>query len=104
MSTSKKGDAEKFLEKLMGGRLSFGRMIESLRLADEVSQVDLAKKMRISRAYLCDIEKGRRMVSIERAAKFAKVMGYSVNQFIGVAIEDQLREIGMNARVTLEVA
>ena len=103
MST-KKSDARKFLEKLRGAPLSFGKMIESLRLADEISQVDLAKKMNLSRAYVCDIEKGRRMVSLDRAADFAKVMGYSVNQFIAVAIEDQLREIGVTARVKLEVA
>jgi transcriptional regulator with XRE-family HTH domain len=79
-------------------------MIESVRLADEVSQVELARRMRISRAHLCDIEKGRRVVTAERAAQFAGVLGYSVNQFVAVAVEDQLRKAGLKVRVHLEAA
>lgn len=103
MST-RKSDARSFLETLRGGPLSFGKMIESLRAADEISQTELAKKMHISRAQLCDIEKGRRTVTVERAARFAKVMGYSVNQFVAVALEDQLRKAGLKAKVHLDVA
>ncbi len=103
MST-KKGDAKKYLEALRGGPLSFGKMIESLRQADEISQTELAKKMQISRAHLCDIEKGRRAITVERAAQFAKIMGYSVNQFVATALEDQLRKAGMKAKVHLDVA
>lgn len=103
MNTKKSG-AKKFLESLRGGPLSFGKMIESLRMADEISQTDLAKKMHISRAHLCDIEKGRRAVTVERAAQFAKAMGYSVNQFVATALEDQLRKAGLKAKVHLDVA
>lgn len=101
---TKKSEAKKFLDSLRGGPLSFGQMIESLRQADEVSQIDLAKKMKISRAHLCDIEKGRRSITVERAAQFAKVMGYSRNQFVARAIEDQLRKAGIKAKVHLDVA
>ncbi len=104
MSTKKKSRAVKFLEKLRGGPLSFGRMLESLRLADEISQVDLATRMKISRAQVCDIEKGRRLVSPERAAVFAKVLGYSVEQFVSVALEDQLRQAGLKFTVDLKAA
>lgn len=103
MST-KKSDAKKYLESLRGGPLSFGKMVESLRVADEISQAALAKKMHISRAHLCDIEKGRRAVTVERAAQFAKIMGYSVNQFVAMALEDQLRKAGMKVKVHLDVA
>lgn len=94
----------KFLEKLNGGPLTFGRMIESLRQCDEISQVDLAKRVKISRAQLCDIEKGRRLVSPERAAQFAKVMGYSAAQFVATAIGDQLRQAGLKFSVELKAA
>ena len=104
MGTSMKSSAIKFLESLRGGPLTFGQMIESIRLCDEISQVDLAKKMKISRAHLCDIEKGRRTVSAERAAQFARVLGYSVNQFVATALEDQLRRAGLKVRVRLDAA
>ena len=99
-----KSDAIKFLEGLRGGPLTFGRMIESFRKCDELTQEQLAHKMGISKAHLCDIEKGRRMVSPERAAKFAKVMGYLMEQFVAVAIEDQLRKAGLPMKVLLKAA
>ena len=77
-------------------------MIESIRLADEVTQVEFARKMEISRAHLCDIQKGRRALRPERAAKFAKELGYSVNQFVAVAVEDELRKVGLQVRVRLD--
>ena len=70
--TLRNNNARKFLEKLRDGPLTFGRMIESIRLADEVSEAGLARRVAISRANLCDIEKGRRPVRTERAAQFAR--------------------------------
>ena len=74
MSTKKKSDAIQFLESLVG-ELTFGGLIEAMRQAEEMSQVDFAKKLGISKQHLCDIEKGRKFVSPERAAKFAKDTG-----------------------------
>jgi plasmid maintenance system antidote protein VapI len=97
-------EAEEFLNHLRKGPLTFGKMITSLRECDEISQVDLARKMGISRAQLCDIEKERRAVTPAMAAKFAKVMRYSVHQFVALAIEDQLRKAGLKLKVDLKAA
>ena len=43
MSTKKKSDAMQFLESLVG-ELTFGGLIEAMRQAEEMSQVDFAKK------------------------------------------------------------
>ena len=104
MTIKTKSDAKSFLETLRGHSLSFGRMIQSIRQADEISQAVLARKLKISRAHLCDIEKGRRKITVDRAARFASILGYSVNQFVAVAIEDQLRKAGLSIRVHLEAA
>ena len=104
MSTRKLSGARRYLAQLRGGPLSFGDMIESLREADDLSQSDLARKLKISRAQLCDIENGRRIVVPKRAAQFAKAMGYSVDQFVAVALEDQLRRAGLPRKVTLNAA
>ncbi len=104
MNTRKKSATKRFLESLRGGPLTFGRMIESIRTADEISQVDLARRMKISRAHLCDVEKGRRTVTVERAARFARVLGYSVHQFVATALQDQLRKAGVSGTVHLESA
>ena len=101
---TKKSSARRFLEKLRGGQLTFGQMISSISIADEISQVELARKMKISRAHLCDIERGRRTISIERATEFAKILGYSINQFVAVALEEQAREAGLNVKIYLKAA
>jgi len=69
---STKSKARKYIEKLNDGPITFGQYVEAHRLCDDLSQTDLARRMRVSRAYLCDVEKGRRLVSVERAAGFAK--------------------------------
>lgn len=104
MNTKKPSPARKFLAKLRGGPLTFGRMIESLRTCDEISQVELAKRMGMSKAHLCDIEKERRFVTSENAARFARVMGYDVSHFVSVVLEDQLRKAGLKLRVDLKAA
>ena len=102
--TIKKSSALTSLEKIRGNSLTFGKMIESIRKADEISQVALALKMKISKAHLCDIEKGRRTVTLPRAIQFAKALGYSTTQFAAKALEDQAREVGLIIKITIEAA
>ncbi len=101
---TKKSPARKFFESVRGGPLTFGRLLASIRSCDEISSVDLAKKMKISRAHLCDIEKGRRVVTPETAARFAKVLGYSVSQFVACVLEEQLRKMGLKLTVEVRAA
>ncbi len=49
---TKKSDTRKFLEKITGGPVTLGKLIESIRLGDDLSQADLAKKLKISRSNL----------------------------------------------------
>jgi antitoxin HigA-1 len=105
MRTKTKGaEAGSFLDSLRGGPLTFGKMIEAIRLTDEITQAGLARRMKISRAHLCDIEKGRRPVHPERAAAFARELGYPVNHFVATAMEDELRKAGLKLRVRLDAA
>jgi len=89
-----KSNTRKYLEELRGGPLSFGAVLRSSRLCDEMTQEQYAKKIGISKQFLCDLEKGRRLVSVEQAAKFAKKLGYSVKQYIRYALQDQVRKAG----------
>jgi len=90
MITKKKSDAVKFLENLAGGPITFGGLLEAIRLCEESSQIEFAKRLNISKAHLCDIEKGRRHVSAARAAKFAKILGYSPERFVKLSFQDEL--------------
>lgn len=105
MSTKvKKSEAMRFLDKLIGEPESFGGLLEAIRVGEEASQVAFAKKLAVTRAQLCDIEKGRKKVSPERAARFAKILGHSEKSFVELALQDLLTDAGMNFKVKVEAA
>ena len=105
MSTkTKKSEAMRFLDKLIGEPESFGGLLEAIRLGDGISQVAFARKLGITRAQLCDIEKGRKRVRPERAARFAKILGYAEKSFVELALQDLLTEAGMSFKVRVDAA
>ena len=103
MSTKKQSAAMKFLDGIVG-ELTFGGLIEAMRQADEMSQVEFAKKLGISKQHLCDIEKRRKFVSPERAAKFAKILGHSEKSFVALALQDIVTQGGLKLKVSVEAA
>lgn len=104
MSTKKKSDAIKFLEKAAGKSLSLGSFIEAIRLGEDKTLNEFAKKLKLSRSHLCDIEKGRKSVSAARAAQFAKALGYSESQFVRLALQDEVERAGLHMTIKVEVA
>ena len=104
MSTRKKSQAMKYLEKVIGGPLTIGKVLVAVREGDDLSQVDFAKKLGISRANLCDMEKGRRFISEEMAERFAEKLGESKEQFVRLAIQDRLAREGLHYRIEVVAA
>jgi transcriptional regulator with XRE-family HTH domain len=100
----KKSAAVDYLENLTGGELTFGRLLYSIRKGDEISQVDFAKKLGVSKTQLCDIEKDRRSVSPLRAMTWAKKLGYSPEQFLELALQTSLNKDGIHFKVKLVAA
>ena len=103
--TSKSGvhDALKELARL-GPSPGFGELIKSLRHCDDVSQTELAANLGISKQHLSGIENGKKAVSVARAVRFAEAMGYPPEQFVIAAIEDELRNAGVNLHFDLKKA
>ncbi len=100
----RKSDTRKFLEKITGGPITLGKLIESIRLGEDLSQVDLAKKLKISRSHLNDIEKGNKAVSPMRAARFAKALGHSEERFVELSLQSLIDEAGLKLKVAVDVA
>jgi transcriptional regulator with XRE-family HTH domain len=100
----KKSDAIKLLEKLGGGPLTLGRALASVRKSESLSQDECAKKLGVSKSHLCDVEKGRKTVSPERAAKWARVLGYPESVFVRLAIQATLDAAGLKYTVELGAA
>ena len=102
MTTSnKKSKAVRTLEALLGEELTFGNMIRSERMAMELSQDAFGKLLGIKRAYVCDLEKGRTVASVDQAIRFADLLGLSRMLFIQLAMEAQIRKHGLDYRVQL---
>jgi len=104
MVIKRKSASMKFLEDITGGPLSLGKFLQSIRLGEEMSQVEFADQLGISKSHLCDIEKGRKLLSPERAAVFAKILKYSPEQFVRLALQDQLEKAGLKFKVQIEAA
>jgi antitoxin HigA-1 len=101
MTTNKvKSEAVQFLERL-AGPLTLGRLLEAIRKGEDWSQDEMGHKLGMSRAHLCDIEKGRRTVSPERAAKFARILGYSEEQMVELALQAQVDNAGLDLAVAV---
>jgi len=96
-------NAHAYLEKVSGGALSFGGLLSTLRLCEDMSQADFARRLGISRSHLCDIEKGRASVRAARAASFAKILGYSPASFVAMALQDQVNQAGLELSVEVGV-
>ncbi len=86
------------------GKLNLGRVIWSWRMSEEISQVDFAERLGLSRANLCDIEKGRKRVSPEKAATIAEKIGVPASFLIQMAVEEQLQAAGLKFYVTVRPA
>lgn len=99
---TKKTKTRKFLEKLTGGPVTLGKLIEAIRLGEEQSQVQFAKQLKVSRSHLNDIEKGNKDVSPARAARFAKQLGQSKERFVELALQSLVDQAGLKMKAAVE--
>ena len=84
--------------------MTFGGLIYSLRISDEITQVNLAKKIGVSKQFLSDVEHNRKDVGISFAKKVSDALGYSIEPLIELLIRDQLRRQHLNYIVELKKA
>lgn len=101
MTTKKGKNLVSLLEKDLG-HTSFGGFLRGARASMEMSQVDMAALLGMARSTLCDIEKGRHLVSPVLAAKIAKACGLSTELAVTLAFQDQLDRA--NLKLTVAVA
>jgi transcriptional regulator with XRE-family HTH domain len=84
------------------GELTFGRLLKSHRLGEEMSQVEMAKLLKISKQSLNDLESGRTIPSIARAAEIAKRIGLMEATLVELSFQDQIRREKLSLLVKVE--
>ncbi len=99
MTTAKKN--KKFLESLTGKSKTVGELLWSIRKCDDLTMTGFADLLEISKSHLNDIEKGRKPVSPQKAASYANTLGYNEEQFVRLALQDQLSRSNLNYEVEL---
>ncbi len=103
MSTDKRKFGSKDLENRLGP-LTVGEFLHTWRVSEEMSLKDFGKLIKMSVANLCDIEKGRKGVSPEKAEKIAKAIGVPPALLVRLAIEESLQAAGLKYKVELKPA
>ena len=92
------GDIEK-----RQGALTFGRLLKSHRLGEEMSQVEMAKMLRLSKQSLNDLESGRRIPSIKRAVSIARKIGLMEDLLVQLVLQDQVNKEKLKFKVSVVV-
>lgn len=105
MTTRKKNSsAMKFIDEVVGCDLTVGSLVESHRLCEGYSQAELARRLGVSRSYVNAVEKGRRKVSPEQAARFAREFDMLEQHWVCVSIQEHLDAASLPYTVALEAA
>ncbi len=89
------------LEHILGEPLTLALLLRSIREGEEWSLADMGKKIGVTRGHVAAVENGK-SVSPEAAARYAKKLGYSAEQFVRLAMQDQLSRAGLRYHISLK--
>lgn len=103
MTTKTKSAARKFMEEVTGGPLTLSGLLYAIRVGEEMSQAEFALRLGVSKSHICDIEKGRKHVSPMRAMQFAKILKYSEEQFVRLALQDIVDQLNRKQHWQVEL-
>ncbi|WP_319577377.1 helix-turn-helix transcriptional regulator [uncultured Desulfobacter sp.] len=83
------------------GQLTFGRALWAYRKGEEMTQTELSQVLGISSSSLCDLEKGRTIPTVRRAARIAKQIGQSEKVWVQLAVQDSFVDAGLNYKISV---
>jgi transcriptional regulator with XRE-family HTH domain len=86
------------------GKLTVGELLHTWRVAEETSLKEFGKLIGMSVPNLCDVEKGRKGVSPEKAEQIAKAIGVPSALLVRLSIEESLRAAGLKYTVEVKPA
>ncbi len=99
----RRGNGLKSLEARLG-KLTVGEFLRTWRTTEELGLKDFGDRIGMSVANLCDIEKGRKGVSPDKAEAIAKAIGVPPALLVRLAIEESLRAAGLKYTIAVKPA
>lgn len=97
-------DALQALRAMGHASLTFGRMLRSRREGEELSAVEFASLLGISKQDLNNIESGRTQVTVQRAKDFALKLGFPPAHFVCQALRDLVAKVGLEIQFDIRDA
>ena len=73
-------------------------------MGEEMTQVELAKKLKISKQKICDYEKGRRLPSMETVVKWAKKLKKPYEIWVKAYLQQQVDDANLKLKVDVKAA
>ena len=70
------------------GKMTFGRLLIAYRASQNLSQIELAKKLQLSKGNICDLKKGRKIPTASKASEIAKTLSELPQYWVEVAIQN----------------
>lgn len=86
------------------GPLTLGSLLNAIRVGEEWSLADMAKKLAVPRSNVWEVEQGKRSISPALAAKWAQLLGRSSSVFVELALQAELDAAGIKLRVQVKAA
>lgn len=88
--------AEQFFRELgLPDRLTYGMLVRTWRKCDDLTQVEAARKLGISKQLLSAYETGKQLPSLRLGTEIAETLGLYMPQAIRALIEDQVAQAGL---------
>jgi DNA-binding XRE family transcriptional regulator len=84
------------------GELTFAKVLKSYRLAEDISQVNFAQQIGISKQSLNDLENSRKLPSLQRAIMIADQVGILKDLIVQIVLQDQVNKAKLKLRVSVE--
>lgn len=79
---------------------SLGDFLKNYRLGEELSQVEFAKVLGLSKQRLCDLEHDRTNVSIQLCKEFAEILDLPAEWLVKLALQHQIDKEGLKLKVS----
>ncbi len=76
-----------------------GQRVRSIRLANDLTQVQLAKILGTSQTALSELERGNRGLTVQQVVKLAKALGVTPNEVLGEGKRERAQKRPRDARV-----
>ena len=83
------------------GVITFGTFLKAARTSLNLTQVEMGKKLGVSKSVICDIEKTRQLVSPKLALKIAKKAKLSEKLAVKLCLQDQLNKDNIKMKIKL---